>query len=285
MMHNCIAAVIFLSLLECLLWLVFYNDWNGSGYRGKFLFVLSILATVIKTTFSYMLVLVASLGWGVTRPYLDSQVITKIQVISFFYIGLNFIRETVLSFRNSHSLSIPFVLLCLLPVSLMNGGIFSWVFTALSSLMETLKERHQFEKLLLFQRLWKILVFAIVVATLTLLGQIFFLSRSMTARWKYQWLITDGISHALFLFVLAAMMLLWAPNMNSQRYAYSSQVGTTDDHEGGGGDHAGAVWADEDPLDDDGEDGESFWATTKGVSALSSSPQTRAKGEVIGLAS
>lgn len=52
---------------------------NKTGTRGKFLFVLSILLTVVKSTFSYLLVLVASLGWGVTRPYLDAQVILKIQ--------------------------------------------------------------------------------------------------------------------------------------------------------------------------------------------------------------
>merc|ERR1711971_298644 len=104
-------------------------------------------------------------GWGVTRPYLDRQVILKMQVVSILYIVLDFIRESVLSFRHSHSLSLLFVLLCLLPVSLLNGGIFYWVFIALSSLMETLRERRQFEKLALFQQLWKILILALAVAT------------------------------------------------------------------------------------------------------------------------
>ena len=106
-----------------------------------------------------MLVLVASLGWGVTRPYLDQPTILKawcllmlqhsvdlnglaaleVQALSCFYIVLDFIRESALSFRcmkkashdcrviairigglpwirHSHSLSIAFVLLCLLPV-------------------------------------------------------------------------------------------------------------------------------------------------------------------------
>merc|ERR1712151_252800 len=99
------------------------------------------------------------LGWGVTRPYLDARTVMKVQAVSFLYIVLDFIRESVLSFRHSHSLSLAFVFLCLLPVSLLNGAIFYWVFTALSSLMETLRERRQFEKLLLFRRLWKILIF------------------------------------------------------------------------------------------------------------------------------
>merc|ERR1719424_1863805 len=163
----CIAVVVFLGLVEAFLWWIFFNDWNHTGIRGRFLFIMAILSSVVKSIFSYMLVLVASLGWGVTRPYLDHRTIMKVQGVAFLYIVMDFIRESVLSFRHSHSLTLTFVLLCLLPVSLLNGGIFYWVFTALSSLMETLRDRRQFEKLALFQMLWKILIFALAVGTLT----------------------------------------------------------------------------------------------------------------------
>uniref|UniRef100_A0A7S1RZR3 GOST seven transmembrane domain-containing protein n=1 Tax=Alexandrium catenella TaxID=2925 RepID=A0A7S1RZR3_ALECA len=272
----CIAAVILFGLVEAFLWWIFFNDWNHSGVRGRFLFIMAILSSVVKSVFSYMLVLVASLGWGVTRPYLDHRTIIKVQAVSFLYIVLDFIRESVLSFRHSHSLSLAFVLLCLLPVALLNGAIFYWIFTALSGLMETLRERRQHEKLLLFERLWKILVFALAVASLTLLFQIFDLSRSISIRWHYQWFFADGVSHILFLFVLAAMMYLWAPHTNSQRYAYSHQVESDDkEHDGKAAAEAKTVWADEDGIDEDGED-ESFWATThsKAVEGAAAKPQS-----------
>jgi len=257
--QNCISFVILFGLLEAFLWYIFLNDWNHRGTRATFLFIFSLLLTVLKTTFSYMLVLVASLGWGITRPYLDHGVILKIQVLCFFYIVLDFIRECVLALRHSHSLSIAFVLLCLLPVSLLNGGIFYWVFTALSSLMETLKERCQSEKLILFQRLWHILIIALGIATFTLLFQIFNLSKDSISRWKYQWLLTDAVSHALFLMVLAAMMYLWAPHKYSQRYAYSTQIGEQDLGNQPADRPGSAVWADD---DEDEEEKDSFWATT-----------------------
>jgi len=253
----CIAAVIFLGLIEAFLWWVFFNDWNHSGLRGRFLFIMAILSSVVKSIFSYMLVLVASLGWGVTRPYLDHRTIMKVQGVSFLYIVLDFIREAVLSFRHSHSLSLAFVLLCLLPVALLNGGIFYWIFTALSSLIETLKERRQAEKMALFERLWQILVLALGAASLTLLFQIFDLSRSISIRWHYQWFFADGVSHILFLLVLAAMMYLWTPGNNSQRYMYSAAADKELEEDGA---PAKASWAEE-PLDDDGDD-DSFWATT-----------------------
>lgn len=253
----CVAAVIFLGLVEAFLWWIFFNDWNRTGLRGRFLFIMAILSSVVKSVFSYMLVLVASLGWGVTRPYLDHRTIMKVQAVSFLYIVLDFIRESVLSFRHSHSLSLSFVLLCLLPVALLNGAIFYWIFTALSSLIENLRDRRQSEKLSLFERLWRILVLALSVASLTLLFQIFDLSRSISIRWHYQWFFADGVSHILFLFVLAAMMYLWAPHTNSQRYAYSHADGDSDDEA-----KAAAQWAEEAGGDDDDAEDESFWATT-----------------------
>jgi len=257
----CIAAVIGLGLIEAFLQWRFFMDWNDSGIRPRFVFVLAILASVVKSIFSYMLVLVASLGWGVTRPYLDQQTILKVQALSFFYIVLDFVRESALSFRHSHSLSIAFVMLCLLPVALLNGVIFYWIFTALSTLMETLSERKQMEKLVLFQRLWQILIAALGLASLSLLFQLFDLSRSISIRWHYQWFFADGVSHILFCIVLAAIMYLWAPHTNSQRYAYK-QV-DADDKEEQGGQAVGSkdVWADEGGLDDEEED-DSFWAST-----------------------
>jgi hypothetical protein len=278
--HYCIAAVILLGLVEAFLWWIFFNDWNHSGFRGRFLFIMAILSSVVKSVFSYMLVLVASLGWGVTRPYLDHRTIMKVQAISCLYIVLDFIRESVLSFRHSHSLSLAFVLLCLLPVALLNGAIFYWIFTGLSSLMETLRERRQNEKLLLFERLWKILVFALGIASLTLLFQIFDLSRSISIRWHYQWFFADGVSHILFLVVLAAIMYLWAPHMHSQRYAYSQQVEDEETQAEMDATKASStgVWADE-GMEEDAED-ESFWATThsgqrKTVGAEAATPKSR----------
>mmetsp|Transcript_6047 Transcript_6047/g.13369 ORF Transcript_6047/g.13369 Transcript_6047/m.13369 type:complete len:522 (+) Transcript_6047:129-1694(+) len=282
--QSCISAVVFFGLVESLFWYVFFQDWNTTGKRPRVLFVLAILASVVKSIFSYMLVLVGSLGWGVTRPYLDRNVIFKIQAICFLYIVLDFIRESVLSFRNSHSLSLTFVLLCLLPVSLLNGGIFYWVFTALSNLMETLAERRQSEKLLLFSRLWKILVFAMTVATATLLFQIFNLSRNITDKWRYQWLLTDGIFHVLFLVVLAAMMYLWAPHKYSQRYAYSQQL-SLDDKDGDV--ETQGIWADqgEDIVEEEDDKGESFWAATRKDGPEGSSIKKKgANPEVIGAA-
>jgi len=258
-LHYCIAVVILLGLVETFIWFVFYKDWNDSGLRSKILFILAIMSTVVKSVFSYMLALVASLGWGVTRPYLDRSTILKVQGISILYIILDFVRQTVLSFRHSHTLSLTFVLLCLLPMAIINGAIFYWIFTALANLMETLKERRQIEKLRLFERLWTIIIVALTTASVALVFQIFDLSRSINVKWHYQWFFADGISHAIFFVVLMAMMYLWAPHMHSKRYAYSQTV-AQEDGENKDATQPDAIWADEE-LGEDEED-DSFFSIT-----------------------
>lgn len=260
-LQYCIAAVIFFGLIESFVWLLFYNDWNSSGDRGQFLFTMAILSSVVKSIFSYMLVLVAALGWGVTRPYLDHRTILKIQAMSAVYIVLDFAREWALSFRHSHSFSLAFVVLCLLPVSLLNGVIFYWIFSALSNIIELLKERRQADKLLLFQRLWSLLLGAMSVASIALIFQVFELSQSITTRWKYQWFVADGIPHILFIIVLMVIMFLWSPAQNAKRYAYQAQGDDEDSNVDGKAKNAAQSMWNEDGEDD--EEDESFWAQTQ----------------------
>lgn len=221
-LHACIAGVIFLGLMECFFFFVFFSDWNSDGIRSNVFFVVGLLSSVSKSIFSYMLVLVAALGWGTTRPYLDRATITWIQGVSLLYIGFGVAKETVLSFRHSHSLPVIFVLLCVLPASIVNGGIFFWVFNALGSLMTTLEERRQTEKLKVYQQLWWVLIFSLGVASCALVYQLCTLSSDISQRWEHKWLLTAGVPDMLFLVVLVAMMYLWAPNKHSQKYAYSA---------------------------------------------------------------
>jgi hypothetical protein len=260
-------AVIVVGLLECALSYVFLLDWNSNGLRTKILFGAAVLTSVVRTTTSYVMVLVACLGWGVTRAELDSSTTCHITLLGLLYIALNFIREIVIAFRHSHSLPMYFVMLCLFPVSLMNGGIFYWVFSALSSLIENLQSTGQTDKLSKFQKLWWILVFAIVFAVATLLVQVFLFSKNAAHYWREQWLVTDLAPHTVFVFVLIAIMALWKPTEGSSRLAYSVQIGA-EDEEGIGNAQGpetadGSAWADEVVIEDEDKEDDSFWAGGK----------------------
>ncbi|CAK0825005.1 unnamed protein product [Prorocentrum cordatum] len=225
--HLCISLVLLLGLGESLLWRAFYWEWNESGRvddRAATIFTAAMLCTVAKSTLSSTLVLVASLGWGVTRAHLDRGTVRRVGWLSFLHICFSFAREMVLSFRHSHSISVSTVLVIFAPVSLMNVVIFCWVFSAISGVMEKLRKEQQLEKLRLYSALFAVLVAAIGVAAVALTVEMHSMWRPPQEVWQHRWVLTDAVSHLLFLLLLVVTMCLWAPNSQSRTYAYAEQV-------------------------------------------------------------
>mmetsp|Transcript_19210 Transcript_19210/g.48037 ORF Transcript_19210/g.48037 Transcript_19210/m.48037 type:complete len:337 (-) Transcript_19210:647-1657(-) len=232
--HRCIGFVILIGLLECGLWYHYYADWNEDGVRPQTLFICAILSTVAKNIFSQVLVLLASLGWGITQPTLPRNTIFKIQLLTFLYLILDSVREVVLSVRHSLVLPLSFVLLCLIPIAFLHGGILYWIFVALSSLLTELERSRQTAKLDLYLKFWKVLVLSVVILGVSFLYQLYTYSTSIERqlekqKWSQLWIFTDLVGHALFLLVLVTMMHLWAPSARSHQIAYSHQLAEGDE--------------------------------------------------------
>jgi len=223
--HFSILGVTILSLCEAGLYSVMLRSWNVSGSRSGLILAIALLVSVMKSASSYMLVLVASLGWGVTTLELEEQTSVKVEAILTFYVVLEFVRELMVAFRFTYQVSVHFTLLCLVPVALLNLGIFAWIFVALSSLIKKLKQDRQKEKLYIFQRLWAVLVTVATIAAFSTVFEFLVLPLDFIQRWHYQWLFGDGVSHVLFLTVLLVIVYLWLPSENSKRYVFSQQPG------------------------------------------------------------
>lgn len=119
--HMAIGVVALLGILESIGWFTYLFSWNEQGLESRLVFGLAIFLSVSRSTLSYMLVLSACLGWGVTKPILDGGTICRMTSLSVVYIALNVVREVVLADRHTQSVPVPFVILCLFPVCL--GGI------------------------------------------------------------------------------------------------------------------------------------------------------------------
>merc|ERR1712129_350554 len=98
--------------------------------------------------------------------------------------------------------------------------------------------------------------------------------------WRHQWLHTDGMGHGIFVFVLMAMMYLWAPHKYSQRFAYSAPVeGDDQSRQVSAASNPAVIWADE----HDGEDGDDFWQRTRGTpKSFMDAPKQARDVDVIG---
>merc|ERR1712146_623621 len=95
-------------------------------------------------------------------------------------------------------------------------------------------------------------------------------------RWDYKWFLEAGIWEAMFLVVLSAMMVLWAPREEGSHLAYSEQIATYDpEGQDASMKHArdDSVWTDEDPRVYD-DDLDTFGAVGE---ALSSSKSAKGK--------
>mmetsp|Transcript_42967 Transcript_42967/g.98683 ORF Transcript_42967/g.98683 Transcript_42967/m.98683 type:complete len:486 (-) Transcript_42967:184-1641(-) len=219
----CIGVVLFMGLVEVSLWYVTYFTWNKTGDKNFYMFYGAILASVVKSTFSYMLVLVGAMGWGITRPSLEKSTVCMIRCCCVIFIPLDYVRRVITNFQDTE-VPLSFILCILLPCSIMNGLIFYWVFSSLGDAIDNLTAQKQTEKLKLFHRLWCVLVMALVLLTLGQLAEFAMVSVDVEVRWPYQWIFEDGVSHVLFLLVLFFQMILFRPHKESHRYAYSQQL-------------------------------------------------------------
>lgn len=207
------AAVLSLAFFESIVWYQFLRNWNASGVRSVPLLTIGILLSVLRSLTTYVILLVTSMGWGITRPRLGRCLTCKIVVFSIIYTGLHFTLEMLANYRKQMPSVFFFVGLA---VTVLTFGMLASISRALWGVIRTLREQEQFDRLLLFQRLRCMLALCLAVAALGLVVQIVDVRRNIQTRWQHEWILTDAVPHFLVLSVHASMIYLWAPNKYSQ---------------------------------------------------------------------
>eukprot|EP00927_Polykrikos_kofoidii_P039954 TRINITY_DN34236_c0_g1_i1.p1 TRINITY_DN34236_c0_g1~~TRINITY_DN34236_c0_g1_i1.p1 ORF type:complete len:482 (-),score=48.14 TRINITY_DN34236_c0_g1_i1:76-1521(-) len=218
--HWCIAAVIGLGAAESLVWYVTLRDWNHRGYRSHALFGFAICTSVMKTSFSFALAIATSLGWGVTKPFLEIVNLRLLQALTFGYIVFDFATAYMAEFGENIRDQARRTLLPSAVAGCIHAVAFIWLLTALADTLKMLKERRQTELLLVFNRFFYILVFAFFSGFLKGLSGVFTFMKPEYLR--YEWIFHDAWSQIMFLSVVSAVMYLWAPGRNGNRFSRHS---------------------------------------------------------------
>lgn len=233
-LHHCITFVIFLGVIEAFFSWYFMYDWNFSSKRPEMLFILNICVTVTKPVFSYVLVLITGMGWGVTRPDLDTRVIRKVQVLVFLYCFIHLLWEFLSFYRHAYDISNKMLAAVYMPALLVNLILFLWMLSALRKTSEELEG----EKRVLFKRIRAMMILGLcgslppsAMQLLDLAGAITEdLLPSRTAfKWHYEWFVFDGTGQIIFAAVFIGVLCQWAPQNNTDRYLYSEQVNQDDE--------------------------------------------------------
>eukprot|EP00919_Chromeraceae_sp_WS-2016_P019542 GHVR01046563.1.p1 GENE.GHVR01046563.1~~GHVR01046563.1.p1 ORF type:complete len:493 (+),score=25.58 GHVR01046563.1:52-1530(+) len=214
----CISAIILMGLIESVFWHFIFFHWNVDGEEPLILPALAVFLGVCKCGAAYTVILLASLGWGVTKASLDPHTSAKIRCIFVLYVVTTTARELVMHFAPDRGFA--FVLMFIIPASAVNTALFYWIFVSLFDLTQRLKEKGQTGKLRLFRMLTALVAVAISVAALLIVALVLFMKRPLNERWRYIWLFTDGGYQILYCVVLIGIALLFSPSKHSQMYAF-----------------------------------------------------------------
>jgi len=222
-MHYCILGLMVLGCGESGFRHSYFYDWNSEGVQRRSLFIIAILFTVVKRVFSHILVLVASLGWCITKRSLEKSTMMWVKFLAISSLMFDMVYQLTISLSLPVTLSTKMAVFCLIPGAAVNAAVFFWIFTSLDNLIQSLKEHHQPRKLGMLQSLWKALICGMILGTTTMVYQAVSSRDSIVYRWRTNWMLSDAIGQIVFFCVLLCMVYYWVPH-ESLNISYSYQM-------------------------------------------------------------
>lgn len=137
-LHYHITAVIGLGMCEMALWYFEYANFNSTGSRPMGITIWAVNFSAVKKTFSRLLLLVVSMGYGVVRPTLGN-ITSKMLLLGVSYFVASEALELVEHLGNINDFSGKTRLFLVLPVALLDACFILWIFSSLSKTLEKLQ--------------------------------------------------------------------------------------------------------------------------------------------------
>ncbi|KAJ7990311.1 hypothetical protein DPEC_G00298990 [Dallia pectoralis] len=223
-----IGGVIFLGMLEKA---VLYAEYQSIRYEGLSVqgaVVFGELLSAVKRTLARVLVIIASLGYGIVKPRLGA-LLHRVVGVGLLYLLFSVVEGIL---RVNSQVQSDFTrLLCVLVLALTDSVIVCYIFVSLSQTMKLLRLRRNLVKLSLYRHFVNTLIFAIIASVIfTLWETKTFRYTQCNSDWKELW-IQDAFWRFLFSILLLVIMFLWRPSANNQRYAFSPLVDEESDEE------------------------------------------------------
>ena len=236
--QNWISIVLILGTLETSLLYTRHIEWNQLGRPIVWITIFGHLCGIGKRALSRALVLMISLGYGVVRHSLGDDwhrilfICTLWTFLSIVDTYVDSLPDLAKSSNQSQKQAESVVVLTL---AVIDASIYVWTMYALNNIIQTLESRKQALKLKLYWRFRAILVGSIVLSITYIIYVICFnLFNPANKFWHLKWTI-DAYWEFTYFFILCVIAVLWAPSVNSQRYAYSIELSQMDNDEEGDG--------------------------------------------------
>ncbi|GLJ30724.1 hypothetical protein SUGI_0608920 [Cryptomeria japonica] len=229
-LQNCISAVIFLCMLEMTLCYFEYANFNATGRRPVSITFWAVTFGAIKKTVSRLLLLVVSMGYGVTRPTLGG-ITSKVALLGIIYFMASEALELVENAGNINDVPREGRTLFVIPVAVLDALFIIWIFTSLSKTLEKLHVRKSFAKLDLYRKFTNALAVAVLFSVAFIGYELYFkITDPFNENWETSWIII-ALWNSLSFVLLCVVCFLWAPSQNVTRYAFSDEAGNAFDEE------------------------------------------------------
>ncbi|KAL1954166.1 hypothetical protein VTO42DRAFT_1574 [Malbranchea cinnamomea] len=232
--QNYITAILVFLIVEQLMTWGFYDYQNrhGSNAFSKVLMTIVAILNAGRNSFSFFLLLIVCMGYGVVKPSLGRTMIyVRILAIAHFVFGVIY---AVASLTISPDSAGPLVLLVVLPLAATLTAFYIWTLNSLSATLKDLVDRKQRVKAMMYKKLWWcILGSIIVIFAFFFINSFVFASKSVEEfvpeHWKTRWFVLDGWLNLVYLFDIMFIAYLWRPTANNRRFAMSDELAQDDD--------------------------------------------------------
>lgn len=227
--QNYITAIIVFLIVEQLMTWGFYDYSNNHGNNAlaKFLLIIVAIVNAGRNSFSFFLLLIVCMGYGVVKPSLGKLMwyVRGLAVIHFVFGVIYAVADLIITDDNPG----PLVLLVILPLAATLTAFYVWTLNSLNLTMKDLLERKQHVKAMMYKKLWWCILGSIVV----IFGFFFLNSFTFAGRgdpsfvpdhWKTRWFILGGWLNIVYLVDIAYVAYLWRPTANNRRFAMSDEV-------------------------------------------------------------
>ncbi|KAL6862114.1 lung seven transmembrane receptor domain-containing protein [Trichoderma novae-zelandiae] len=233
--QNYITAILIFLAIEMLLTWGFYDFQNHHGTANVgskvYLIVVAVL-NAARNSFSFFLLLIVCMGYGVVKPTLGRTMIyVRWLAAAHFVFGIVYAVTSLLVSPESAG---PFVLLIVLPLAGTLTAFYVWTLNSLSFTLKDLRERKQHVKEGMYKKLW----WAILISVLVIFAFFFFNSITFASvndpdfvpfHWKTRWFILDGWLNIVYFADVAWVAYIWRPTANNRRFAMSDEIAQDDD--------------------------------------------------------
>lgn len=226
-----LAFFVFLTAETIFVW-AFYSIKNEKGDSAGlkvYLVFLSIL-TAGKVTFSFFLLLLVGLGYGIVYPKLNRTLMRRCQMFAAlnFALCVAFLIQSYLQRADSTSL---LIFITMVPLTISMFVFYFMVLRCMGNTVRYLKEQRQVVKLNMYTKLLTIIYASLLIVLAGLVISTFVLIGMNTIEmieqhWRTRFFFTDLWPSLVYFGVFVTISFIWRPTDTSYMLACSQQLPT-----------------------------------------------------------